>query len=74
MCDYLGLKPRYVDSTDTGGSVPLEPVAHAAQATADKCRIALITLAGMPRSQPAVHTQGVRGSVNLPDYEFEQGF
>ena len=42
MVDYLGLKVRHVDSTDTGGSSYLIHVAHAAQAiAAGKCRVAL---------------------------------
>ena len=52
MVDYMGLKVRHVDSTDTGGSSYLVHVAHAAQAiAAGKCNVALITLAGRPRSQ-----------------------
>src|SRR5207237_4301045 len=34
MVDYLGLKVRHVDSTDTGGSSYVVHVAHAAQAIA----------------------------------------
>ena len=52
MVDYLGLRPRHVDSTDTGGSAYLVHVSHAAQAiAAGKCNVALITLAGRPRSE-----------------------
>jgi acetyl-CoA C-acetyltransferase len=52
MLDYMNLKVRHVDSTDTGGSSYLVHVAHAAQAIAtDKCDVALITLAGRPRSE-----------------------
>ena len=52
MVDYLGLKLRQVDSTDTGGSAYLVHVAHAAQAiAAGHCNVALITLAGGPRSE-----------------------
>ena len=52
MVDYLGLRVRHVDSTDTGGSSYLVHVAHAAQAiAASKCNVALITLAGRPRSE-----------------------
>lgn len=55
MADYLGLKNlRYVDSTETGGASYLTHVGHAAAAiAAGKCRVALITLAGLPRSRPA---------------------
>ena len=53
MLDYMGLtKVRHVDSTETGGSSYLVHVAHAAQAIAlGKCDVALITLAGRPRSE-----------------------
>ena len=53
MADYLGLsRLRYVDSTETGGSSYLVHVGHAAAAiAAGKCTVALITLAGLPRSQ-----------------------
>jgi len=41
MIDYLGLRPRHVDSTDTGGSADLVHVAHAAEAIAlGKCDVA----------------------------------
>ena len=52
MIDYLGLKLRHLDSTDTGGSSYLLQVGHAAEAiAAGKCSIALITLAGRPRTE-----------------------
>ena len=52
MVDYMGLKPRHVDSTDIGGSSYLLHVAHAAEAiAAGKCKVALITLAGRPRAE-----------------------
>lgn len=51
MADYLGLNVRHIDSTDLGGSTYVAEVSHAAQAiAAGKCRIALITLGGLPRS------------------------
>ena len=51
MVDYMGLKPRHVDSTDTGGSSYVIHVGHAAEAiAAGKCKVALITLAGRPRA------------------------
>ncbi len=54
MIDYLGLKLRHWDSTDTGGSSYLLQVGHAAEAIAlGKCSIALITLAGRPRTEGA---------------------
>src|SRR5213595_4023941 len=52
MIDYLGLKVRHVDSTETGGSSYVVHVAHAAEAiAAGRCNVALITLAGRPRSE-----------------------
>src|SRR6266478_1364298 len=52
MADYLGLKLRHMDTTDTGGSSYVVHVAHAAEAIAlGKCKIALITLAGRPRAE-----------------------
>src|SRR5688500_13656709 len=51
MSEYLGLAARYIDSTETGGSSYLAHVGHAAAAiAAGKCRVALITLAGRPRT------------------------
>src|SRR5262249_10605594 len=52
MADYMGLKLRHVDTTDTGGSSYVIHVAHAAEAIAlGKCSVPLITLAGRPRSE-----------------------
>ena len=52
MAEYLGLRNvRYLDSTETGGSSYLVHVGHAAAAiAAGKCRVALITLGGKPRT------------------------
>src|SRR5579864_3194280 len=47
MADYLNLKLRHLDATDTGGCSYLVHVAHAAEAiAAGKCNVALVTLAG----------------------------
>src|SRR5207342_371867 len=52
MADYMGLKLRHMDTTETGGSSYVIHVSHAAQAiAAGKCDVALITLAGRPRSE-----------------------
>ncbi len=52
MADYMGLKLRHIDSTETGGSSYIVHVGHAAEAiAAGKCSVALVTLAGRPRSQ-----------------------
>ncbi|GAP37223.1 thiolase domain-containing protein [Piscinibacter sakaiensis] len=71
MVDYLGLRCRHVDNSETGGSSYLMHVRHAAQAiAAGHCNVALITLAGRPRSEAA---QGVAASArpNVPDVPFE---
>jgi acetyl-CoA C-acetyltransferase len=45
MSMYLGLKPRYIESTETGGSSYLVLVHHAAMAiAAGRCNVALITM------------------------------
>ena len=73
MADYLGLKQlRYMDSTETGGSSYLVHVGHAAAAIAEgKCRVALITLAGLPRSQ---RTSRASAAPSAPEAAFEQPF
>src|SRR5262245_52253606 len=68
MADYMGLKLRHMDSTDTGGSSYLIHVAHAAQAiTLGKCHIALITLAGKPRSEGQATGTAARTAQNQPE-------
>ncbi|ODU69115.1 MAG: acetyl-CoA acetyltransferase [Lautropia sp. SCN 66-9] len=75
MVEYMGLKPRHVDSTDTGGSSYLIHVSHAAQAiAAGKCDVALITLAGRPRSEASSGLQARNWGSNLPDTPFEAPF
>jgi acetyl-CoA C-acetyltransferase len=73
MADYMGLRLRHIDTTDTGGSAPLVHVAHAAQAiAAGKCNVALITLAGRPRAEMANAMGSPRGSAPAtPDAAFE---
>jgi acetyl-CoA C-acetyltransferase len=71
MAEYLGLDNlSYLDSTETGGSSYVIHVGHAAAAiAAGKCRVALITLAGLPR------TQGFeRGRGESPESGFESPF
>ena len=72
MADYMGLRLRHMESTDTGGSSYLIHVAHAAQAiAAGKCNVALVTLAGRPRSEGSSGTQPRNWGANLPDAPFE---
>lgn len=59
--DYLGLDVAYADSTDYGGSSYISHVGHAASAIRDgKFDVALITLAGRPRSRGQATGSGVR--------------
>ena len=75
MADYIGLRVRHIDTTDTGGSSYIVHVAHAAQAiAAGKCNVALITLAGRPRSEASSGTQPRNFGPNLPDAPFETPF
>jgi acetyl-CoA C-acetyltransferase len=69
MADYMNLKLRHIDSTETGGSSYLVHVSHAAQAiAAGKCNVALITLAGKPRTaKPAARAaSGPEAQWELP--------
>jgi acetyl-CoA C-acetyltransferase len=51
MVDYLNLKVRHVDGTESGGCSYISHVGRAAEAIAQgRCSIALVTLAGKPRS------------------------
>jgi acetyl-CoA C-acetyltransferase len=75
MADYMGLKLRHLDSTDTGGSSYLVHVGHAAEAiAAGKCNIALITLAGRPRSEGQATGTAARTAQNTPDAPFENPY
>ncbi len=61
MADYLGLDVAHVDTTDHGGSSYISHVGHAASAIRDgKCDVALITLAGRPRSRGQATGSGAR--------------
>jgi acetyl-CoA C-acetyltransferase len=72
MLDYLGLKVRHVDSTETGGSSYIVHVAHAAEAiAAGRCDVALVTLAGRPRSEGSSGMQPRSYGASAPDAAFE---
>ncbi len=76
LADYMGLKVRHMDSTETGGSSYLIHVAHAAEAIAlGKCKVALITLAGRPRAEGmATGTAPRNHGASSPDVPFEFPF
>lgn len=70
MVDYMGLNVRHLDSTELGGASYLAHISHAAQAiAAGKCSVALITLAGKPRtSLPNTPI------TNTPEYSYEMPY
>src|SRR6266487_3635725 len=76
MADYMGLKLRHMDTTETGGSSYVIHVSHAAQAiAAGKCDVALITLAGRPRAEGmATGTAPRNYGAAAPDVQFEYPF
>jgi acetyl-CoA C-acetyltransferase len=76
MADYMGLRLRHMDTTETGGSSYVIHVAHAAQAiAAGKCDVALITLAGRPRAEGmATGTAPRNYGATTPDVPFEFPF
>jgi acetyl-CoA C-acetyltransferase len=75
ITDYLGLaggQLRYLDTTETGGSSYLSHVGHAAAAIATgACRVALITLAGRPRTG-GPPPGGAARMASSPEAAFEQ--
>ena len=71
MAEYLGLRCRTYDSTETGGSSYLVHVGHAAAAiAAGHASVALITLAGTPRNQGGSPGR-LRDGASAPESEFE---
>jgi acetyl-CoA C-acetyltransferase len=76
LIDYMGIKPKVFDSTDTGGSSYLVHVEHAALAIAmGRCRIALVTLAGRPAAEGVATGTAPRTYNNQqPDVQFESPF
>lgn len=74
IAEYLGIQPRHIDTTETGGSSYIVHVNHAAQAiAAGKCKVALITLAGKPRTGGAQPGRAPL-AIQPPDAPFEAPF
>lgn len=68
MSDYLGLDVSYAGTTDFGGSSYVSHVGHATSAIRDgRCDIALITLAGRPRSRGQATGSGARAIRSMQD-------
>lgn len=71
MADYLGLRCRTIDSTESGGSSYLVHIGHAAAAiAAGHANVALITLGGKPRSGGPLPGSDVNVA-GAPEAEFE---
>jgi len=71
LVDYLGIAPRHIDNSELGGASYVYLVEKAAQAiSARLCDVALIVLAGRPRSErrPGTATYGLGAT---PDRSFE---
>jgi acetyl-CoA C-acetyltransferase len=72
MVEYMNLDCRHVDTTEIGGSAYLAHVAHAAQAiAAGDCNVALVTMAGRPRSEQMISAFSSAGSSTPSDQPFE---
>lgn len=70
MMDYLGIRASYIDTTEMGGSSYVAHVNHAAAAiAAGKCSVALVSLAGKPRTGGA--QPGGAGRAGGPESDFE---
>lgn len=66
MADHLNLQLRWLDGTELGGCSYISLVAHAAAAIAiGRCSVALITMAGRPRSMG--QSVGVKPRPQSPD-------
>lgn len=76
ITEYLGIRPTYVDNTDTGGSSYVLAVGHVAQAIAEgKCSVAVVTLAGKPRTgRPNKGEGAFFDDPNCPDVPYELPF
>lgn len=73
MLDYLGMRVRHVEASESGGATYLSHVAHAAQAiAAGKLNVAVISMAGRPRAEAAAGGVAPRPfPPSTPDLQFE---
>ncbi len=73
MAEYMGLRLKHYDSTDSGGSSYNLHVGHALMAIATgRCNVALVTLAGRPRSEGVQTGTAPRmGNVQQAELQFE---
>lgn len=70
LSEYLGIAPRFVDSTNIGGASFEAHVAHAAMAIATgACEVALVTYASLQRSQRSRSLGGTGGGELMTQFE-----
>lgn len=76
LADYMNLKLRYIDGTELGGCSYLSHVGRAALAVeSGRCNVALVTLAGVPRSRgQATGTEKRALPVNLPSEVWDNAY
>ncbi|MFT8242901.1 thiolase domain-containing protein [Roseomonas sp. BN140053] len=75
IVDYLGLRLRHLDTTESWGSAYINHVSHAADAiAAGRCRVALITLAGRPRADGLATGTAVRSGSTAAEAPFEEPY
>ena len=76
IVDYLGLKRlQVVQTTELGGASYLSHVGEAAAAiAAGRCKVALVTLAGRPKSEGSSGTKPRNYGDTAPDAEFERHY
>lgn len=73
LAEYMGIRPRFIDNTELGGASYLAHVAHAREAIrSGRCSVALITLAGRPRSDAALGRGGPPSlGLHVPETPYE---
>ncbi len=73
MLDYLGMRVRHMEASESGGATYLSHVAHAAEAiAAGKLDVAVISMAGRPRAEAAAGGVAPRPfPASTPDLQFE---
>ncbi|MDB5570947.1 MAG: acetyl-CoA acetyltransferase [Hyphomicrobiales bacterium] len=73
IIDYMGLRLRYLDTTESWGSAYVVHVMHAVEAiAAGKCSVALVTLAGRPRAMGAnTGTSVTQKGLDASEAQFE---
>jgi len=76
MVEYMGMNPKHIDTTETGGSSYVIHVGHAVEAVAaGLCSVALITLAGRPKAEGVATGTAPRNyGSDLPDIGFESPY